>query len=90
MIEDEFELPYLTPEAFRPRLGGLDERPRYLRTASAAKYLNMGVSTLEKMRMNGDGPPFFRITGRAVGYRVEDLDAWAAGRICHSTKEHLA
>lgn len=62
---------------------------RYLRTSDAAHYLQMGASTLEKLRMTGDGPPFARVTGRAVVYRVEDLDAWMASRLCRSTADHL-
>ncbi len=88
MNTDEFGLLYDT--VINRSISLHDFGIRYLRPPDAAKYLSIGESTLAKFRCRGDGPPFFRITGRAVGYRVEDLDAWVAGRICHSTKDHLA
>jgi predicted DNA-binding transcriptional regulator AlpA len=54
---------------------------RVLRTPDAAKYLGLTGSTLEKMRLFGTGPRFVRIGTRAVGYAVDDLDAFIeAGR----------
>ena len=47
----------------------------------AAKYICMSVPFLRQSRMDGvregrtPGPPWIRI-GRAIRYRIEDLDAW--------------
>ena len=49
---------------------------RVLRTIEAARYVGLSPSTLEKQRLVGDGPRFMRLGGRAVGYAIEDLDAW--------------
>lgn len=49
---------------------------RILRTPEAATYVGLSVSTLEKMRISGSGPPFVHLGGRAVGYDLADLDAW--------------
>ena len=49
---------------------------RILRTPGAAEYIGLSASTLEKMRLSGDGPRFVRLGGRAVGYDRQDLDAW--------------
>jgi predicted DNA-binding transcriptional regulator AlpA len=49
---------------------------RVLRTPDAAKYLGLTGSTLEKMRLFGTGPRFVRIGTRAVGYTIDDLDAF--------------
>ena len=49
---------------------------RILRTADAALYIGLAPSTLEKMRLRGDGPKFTRLGARAVGYCLADLDAW--------------
>ena len=54
-------------------------KQRILRTRQAAQYLGLSSSTLEKMRLAGDGPRFIRLGGRAVGYDVRDLDAWLDG-----------
>ena len=49
---------------------------RILRTAGAAEYVGLASATLEKMRLNGGGPVFIRLGGRAVGYDIRDLDDW--------------
>lgn len=46
-------------------------------TKQAAAFLGLGQSTLEAMRVRGDGPPFFRFSKRAVRYRRDDLVDWA-------------
>jgi predicted DNA-binding transcriptional regulator AlpA len=59
---------------------------RVLRTPDAALYLGLTASTLEKMRLTGDGPPFVRLGARAVGYARDDLDAFVdAGRRCSTS-----
>ncbi len=57
---------------------------RILRTPEAATYVGLSSSTLEKMRLTGDGPRFIRLGGRAVGYAIEDLDAWLDARRAES------
>ncbi len=49
---------------------------KILRTPQAAEHVGLAASTLEKLRTQGDGPRFMRLGGRAVGYDVNDLDAW--------------
>jgi excisionase family DNA binding protein len=51
---------------------------KYLTPSEAASYLRTSKSTLAKRRMQGSGPPFVRI-GRAVRYRLSDLDTWMDG-----------
>ncbi|MBO9108948.1 GIY-YIG nuclease family protein [Agrobacterium sp. S2/73] len=46
-----------------------------LNTQSAAFYLQMSASWLNKTRLNGDGPAYHKVGGR-VFYRVSDLDTW--------------
>jgi predicted DNA-binding transcriptional regulator AlpA len=45
------------------------------RTPEAARYLGLAAKTLEKMRSNRCGPPYFRI-GHAVIYDEKDLEDW--------------
>ncbi len=49
---------------------------RILRTPDAAEYVGLSSSTLEKKRLDGSGPPFVRLGGRAVGYDVGTLNSW--------------
>jgi excisionase family DNA binding protein len=56
------------------------------KTREAAGYIQFGESTLERMRLRGDGPPFIK-AGKSVRYRKADLDAWMASRLVRSTSE---
>jgi predicted DNA-binding transcriptional regulator AlpA len=51
-----------------------------LRVHEAAERIGLSVSTLNKMRCDGRGPPFIKLTGKTIGYMTEDLDAWVAER----------
>jgi excisionase family DNA binding protein len=52
----------------------------------AAAYLGLSVPTLDRKRVNGDGPRYLKI-GSRVRYRRADLDAWLRERIVSSTSE---
>lgn len=60
--------------------------PAVLDTEGAANYLGLAASTLEKLRVSGGGVPFVKL-GRAVRYRVCDLDAYLAARVRSNTSE---
>jgi predicted DNA-binding transcriptional regulator AlpA len=62
----------------------------YLRTAAAATYLGIGKSTLERKRIEGNGPKFRILGTRIVAYAVHDLDAWASEQVLSSTSEKEA
>ena len=49
----------------------------------AAQYLGLAPGTLRNWRVMGRGPQYVRL-GRRVGYRVEDLQAWAEERLVES------
>jgi hypothetical protein len=63
--------------------GVADRNPDMLRSAEAARYIDMFDSWLRQTRMAGrtDGPPFLR-QGRAIRYRRCDLDQWLERRLC--------
>jgi Helix-turn-helix domain len=54
---------------------------------AAAAYLTVSPSTLNKLRCHGGGPTFHKF-GRAVRYKVVDLDAWAIDRAADSTSTY--
>jgi hypothetical protein len=58
-------------------------------TTRAARYLNFSTSSLNKWRLTGDGPPFYKI-GRGVRYRIPELEEWAARRRRNSTSDNGA
>jgi len=60
---------------------------KILRTREAADYVGLAKSTLDKKRLIGDGPPFVRLSARAIGYDREALDAWLRSRGVQSTSE---
>jgi predicted DNA-binding transcriptional regulator AlpA len=64
------------------------QTPKILLTEDeAAQLLGFTPRFLQQRRYRGDGPPFVRISARAVRYRVGDLQGWAAERIRTSTSE---
>lgn len=61
------------------------KRPK-LRTGAAALYTGLAESTLEKLRVSGDGPIYIRV-GRVVIYDPDDLDAWFESHKRRSTSD---
>jgi predicted DNA-binding transcriptional regulator AlpA len=61
-----------------------------MRTPEAARYVALAESTLTKMRLTGDGPPFVKVGARAVAYRKADLDTWLETRIRQSTSDNTS
>ena len=52
---------------------------RLLTTEEAAARLGLKRHTLEVWRVNGGGPVFRKLGGRAVRYRPQDLEAFVEG-----------
>lgn len=52
----------------------------------AAAYIKSAVSTLNHLRVSGQGPAFYKI-GRRVIYDFDDLDQWLAGKRRNSTSD---
>ena len=63
------------------------ESARKLRVPEAAEYLGLSTSTLAKMRLRGDGPPYLKAGSRIVLYDLGDLEAWLATRRRFSTSD---
>lgn len=55
-----------------------------IRVRDAAAHLGLSKSTLDKMRHYGTGPRYYKL-GRAVIYKIADLDAWVSERAATST-----
>ena len=53
-----------------------DNQKRVLRAPEAAKYIGLSESTLAKRRLYGLRPAFLNLGGRAIGYAIDDLNAW--------------
>jgi len=48
-----------------------------------AEFLGVTVSALRRWRFEGRGPGFFRLEGRLVRYRQEDVEGWlSAQAVC--------
>lgn len=61
-----------------------------LRPPAAADYLGLSASTLAKMRVRGDGPPYSKAGSRIVVYDINDLDQWLDARKVRSTSEEAS
>jgi hypothetical protein len=55
-----------------------------LNQSEAARLLRLSTRTMERMRLQGNGPPFVK-ANRSVRYRLSDLEAYIAARVVSST-----
>jgi excisionase family DNA binding protein len=60
--------------------------PRF-RTPHAAAYLGVSKSFLEKLRVEGGGPGYFKL-GKTVVYERQELDDWLQSRKRYSTSQY--
>ncbi|EGP55758.1 phage transcriptional regulator, AlpA [Agrobacterium tumefaciens F2] len=60
--------------------------PRFVRTAEAARLLDLSPRTLEKHRCDGTGPVYHKLGGRVV-YSIADLQAWIQEAARQSTSK---
>ncbi len=63
-------------------------RPALLTEEQAAKTLGMTARFLQARRNRGGGPPYIRVSARAIRYRATDLETWIESRRCRSTSEY--
>jgi excisionase family DNA binding protein len=61
-------------------------KPAVLTTREAAQYLKISLPTLHRRVREGE-IPYFRI-GRALRFRVEDLDAFVAALVTRKWKNY--
>ena len=62
------------------------ENPTVLPAKDAARVVGLSQSTLAKLRLSGDGPPYCKL-GRRVLYRPQDLETWLTQHRRQSTSE---
>ena len=58
----------------------------YMSGREAAAFLGLSPRTLDRYRVNGEGPAFHKF-GNRVRYARADLEAWAAARRRTSTSD---
>ena len=64
----------------------MPELPKVVSARVAARYVGLSVSTLAKLRLNGNGPTYCKL-GRRVVYRPADLDQWLQSRTTRDTSD---
>ena len=57
-----------------------------LNVKAASRWSGLSVSTPNKLRLSGDGPPYIK-AGRRVVYDIRDLEAWLGKRKRNHTSE---
>jgi predicted DNA-binding transcriptional regulator AlpA len=55
-------------------------------TRGASDHIGLSVSTLEHLRVSGGGPRYVKL-GRAVRYRLCDLEEFLANRVRDNTSQ---
>ncbi|MDE0591586.1 helix-turn-helix domain-containing protein [Halocynthiibacter sp. C4] len=58
----------------------------FITETDAADYLCQSIRTLQKWRVTGFGPQFYK-PGRSVRYRRRDLRDWAESRMRRNTSQ---
>jgi predicted DNA-binding transcriptional regulator AlpA len=61
---------------------------RLLTQRQAAILLCLSERTLERMRLQGNGPSYVK-ANRSVRYRECDIEAWVSARIVSSTSQEV-
>ena len=61
--------------------------PVLLTEKEVSKRIGFSVRTLQKWRYLGEGPPFMKVSARAVRYREGDIDTWIEDRMRLSTSD---
>lgn len=56
----------------------------------AAAMTCLSVRTLQRLRIDGGGPRFVKLTDRRIGYLAAELEAWIKARAFSSTSEIAA
>ncbi len=62
------------------------EKSQFLKRQEAADFLNIKRSTLAAWATRGGGPAFVKF-GRAVRYRISDLEKFIESRVRRNTSE---
>ncbi|UKJ74257.1 helix-turn-helix transcriptional regulator [Azospirillum brasilense] len=52
------------------------EEKRYLTEHEAAELTRLSTRTLQRLRQNGKGPSFIRLSARRLVYDRSDLESW--------------
>ena len=61
----------------------------FLRTPEAALRVGLTPATLEKLRVVGGGPPFYRVGPKRILYDPADLDTWVRSKKFASTSQRI-
>ncbi|WP_428484910.1 helix-turn-helix transcriptional regulator [Rhodopila sp.] len=56
-----------------------------LREDKAAETVGLSLRTMQRLRQDGGGPPFVKLTDRRVGYMESALQDWLQARTVGST-----
>ena len=55
----------------------------------AAEYLRVSPDALAAHASRGTGPMYAKLSGRAVRYRRQDLDAWVESKLRQSSRDDV-
>ena len=70
--------------------GGTSTPELLVTEAEAAQLLRLSTRTLQRLRLEGGGPRFIKLTARRLAYAVSDLESWINTRVFSSTAAKTA
>lgn len=62
----------------------------HLTPRQLAERLGVSERTIDRFRVNGDGPRFLRVGPRRIVYPLAEVLRWEAGRMASSRAEEMA
>ncbi|MFL7905034.1 helix-turn-helix transcriptional regulator [Azospirillum argentinense] len=57
------------------------EEERYLTEREVAELTRLSTRTLQRLRQNGKGPAFIRLSARRLVYDRSDLEVWIKAQV---------
>ena len=86
-VEAQIVSTHSTTQGDRSMHTQMQQEATYLSTREASAFLGLSPRTLDRYRVTGEGPPFFKF-GSRVRYLKGDVEAWAQSRRRRSTSDN--
>lgn len=62
----------------------------FLRRKEAADYIGVSKSHLDRLALEGNGPPYSKLSPKLCLYQIKDLDDWVSSHRVTSTSQTIS
>ena len=67
----------------------VSENAEYINEVELSRLLRISVRTVQRLRANGNGPPFIRVGAKSIRYKLSSCMVWADQRTFIHRAEEL-